>query len=50
MRHADRSVHFYLDGMDQGKAWDVYNLNIYAVIDMSGQCSQVWNVCETFWF
>ncbi|XP_077301800.1 neuralized E3 ubiquitin protein ligase 4 [Arctopsyche grandis] len=41
MRHADRSVHFYLDGMDQGKAWDVYNLNIYAVIDMSGQCSEV---------
>ncbi|XP_047524615.1 neuralized-like protein 4 isoform X2 [Pieris napi] len=41
MWHADRSLHYYLDGMDMGKAWFVPHLNIYAVVDLYGQCTQV---------
>ncbi|XP_053624877.1 neuralized-like protein 4 isoform X2 [Plodia interpunctella] len=41
MWHADRSLHYYLDGMDMGKAWYVPHLNIYAVVDLYGQCTQV---------
>lgn len=43
MWHADRSLHYYLDGMDMGKAWYVPHLNIYAVVDLYGQCTQVRN-------
>ncbi|XP_013133372.1 PREDICTED: neuralized-like protein 4 [Papilio polytes] len=41
MWHADRSLHYYLDGMDMGQAWHVPHLNIYAVVDLYGQCTQV---------
>ncbi|CAH2034233.1 unnamed protein product, partial [Iphiclides podalirius] len=41
MWHADRSLHYYLDGLDMGKAWYVPHLNIYAVVDLYGQCTQV---------
>ncbi|XP_050683838.1 neuralized-like protein 4 isoform X2 [Leptidea sinapis] len=41
MWHADKSIHFYLDGMDMGVAWYVPHLNIYAVIDLYAQCTQV---------
>ncbi|GBP94839.1 Neuralized-like protein 4 [Eumeta japonica] len=41
MWHADRSLHYYLDGMDQGKAWHVPHLNVYAVVDLYGRCTQV---------
>lgn len=41
MWHADRSLHYYLDGIDMGRAWFVPHLNIYAVIDLYGQCTQV---------
>ncbi|KAL4717652.1 hypothetical protein ACJJTC_000801 [Scirpophaga incertulas] len=41
MWHADRSLHYYLDGMDMGRAWYVPHLNIYAVVDLYGQCTQV---------
>lgn len=41
MWHADRSLHYYLDGMDMGKSWYMPHLNIYAVVDLYGQCTQV---------
>lgn len=41
MWHADRSLHYYLDGVDQGRASIVPHLVVYAVADLYGQCTQV---------
>lgn len=35
------NVHFFLNGVDQGPAHECRAQNIYAVIDLYGQCSQV---------
>lgn len=41
LRHADGSLHYYLNDMDQGAAcWNVPQ-DLYAVIDLYGQCAQV---------
>lgn len=41
MRHIDGSLHFYLDGVDQGEACSSVPSVIYPVIDLYGQCAQV---------
>lgn len=41
MRHADTSLHYYLDGIDQGVACTGLPLHVYPVIDLYGQCAQV---------
>ena len=41
LRHADGSLHYYLNDQDQGAAcWNVPQ-DLYAVIDLYGQCAQV---------
>lgn len=40
MRCGD-SIHFYVDGVDQGPAYECQMSNMYAVVDIYGQCSQV---------
>lgn len=35
------TIHFFLNGVDQGPAYDFHVQNIYAVVDLYGQCSQV---------
>lgn len=35
------NIHFFLNGVDQGAAHECRAQNIYAVIDLYGQCSQV---------
>jgi neuralized-like protein 4 len=35
------NIHFFLNGVDQGPAHECRSQNIYAVIDLYGQCSQV---------
>lgn len=41
MRCSDSSLHYYLDGMDQGVACTGLPANVYPVIDLYGQCAQV---------
>lgn len=41
MRHSDGSLHFYLDGVDQGEACSHIPDGVYPVIDLYGQCVQV---------
>lgn len=41
MRFADNSLHFYLDGVDQGPAFNDLPAQVYPVIDLYGQCAQV---------
>ncbi|XP_015586465.1 neuralized-like protein 4 [Cephus cinctus] len=41
MRHPDTSLHYYLDGVDQGVACTGLPLHVYPVIDLYGQCAQV---------
>lgn len=41
MRFADGSLHFYLDGVDQGLACSGVASHVYAVVDLYGQCAQV---------
>lgn len=41
MRNADKSLVFYLNGVPQGIACEVPNANVYAVVDLYGQCAQV---------
>jgi len=41
MRAADGSLHYYLDGIDQGVACSDIPTGVYAVIDLYGQCAQV---------
>ncbi|KAK9500080.1 hypothetical protein O3M35_001416 [Rhynocoris fuscipes] len=40
-RHDDTSLHFYLDGVDQGEACRGLPPSVYPVIDLYGQCAQV---------
>jgi neuralized-like protein 4 len=39
------NIHFFLNGVDQGAAHECRAQNIYAVIDLYGQCSQVSLCC-----
>ncbi|OXU27740.1 hypothetical protein TSAR_003159 [Trichomalopsis sarcophagae] len=41
MRCADASLHYYLDGVDQGTACTGLPAHVYPVIDLYGQCAQV---------
>jgi hypothetical protein len=41
MRHEDETLHYYVDGIDQGAACDGVPLHVYAVVDLYGQCAQV---------
>jgi neuralized-like protein 4 len=41
MRHPDTTLHFYVDGVDQGAACAGVPTHVYAVIDLYGQCAQV---------
>ncbi|XP_028049148.1 neuralized-like protein 4 [Monomorium pharaonis] len=41
MRCADSSLHYFLDGVDQGPACTGLPQNVYPVIDLYGQCAQV---------
>ncbi|XP_037089582.1 LOW QUALITY PROTEIN: neuralized-like protein 4, partial [Pollicipes pollicipes] len=40
-RLADSTLHVYINGEDQGVACDAVPPNVYAVIDLYGQCAQV---------
>lgn len=35
------SIHFFVNGVDQGPAYDCHIQNMYAVVDLYGQCAQV---------
>ena len=41
VRHLDGSLHYTINGQDQGVACESLPPNIYAVIDLYGQCAQV---------
>jgi len=41
VRHGDGTIHYTINGEDQGIACDQVPPNIYAVIDLYGQCAQV---------
>ncbi|XP_077270706.1 neuralized E3 ubiquitin protein ligase 4 isoform X1 [Temnothorax americanus] len=41
MRCSDSSLHYFLDGVDQGPACTSLPPNVYPVIDLYGQCAQV---------
>ena len=41
LRASDATLHFYLDGEDMGVACSGVPPNVYAVIDLYGQCAQV---------
>lgn len=41
MRHGDATLHYYVNGEDQGAACSDIPTGIYAVIDLYGQCAQV---------
>ncbi len=41
MRHSDGSLHYYLDGVDQGEACSQIPEVVYPAIDLYGQCVQV---------
>ncbi|XP_063987913.1 neuralized-like protein 4 [Diachasmimorpha longicaudata] len=41
MRCADSSLHYYLDGIDQGTACTGLPAHVYPVIDLYAQCAQV---------
>lgn len=40
MRNGD-AIHFFVNGVDQGHAYDCQIQNMYAVVDLYGQCAQV---------
>lgn len=40
MRNGD-AIHFFVNGVDQGHAYDCSIQNMYAVVDLYGQCAQV---------
>ena len=48
-RHSDGSLHYYLDGVDQGEACTGLPTSVYPVIDLYGQCAQV-SKCTFFSF
>ncbi|XP_023215732.1 neuralized-like protein 4 isoform X1 [Centruroides sculpturatus] len=41
MRHSDGTLHYYINGEDQGTACSNIPPDVYAVIDLYGQCAQV---------
>lgn len=41
MRCSDNSLHYYLDGVDQGPACTGVPPHVYPVIELYGQCVQV---------
>ncbi len=41
IRQTDGSLHYTINGEDQGVACENIPLNVYAVIDLYGQCAQV---------
>lgn len=41
MRHEDSTLHYYINGIDQGPACENVPLGVYGVIDLYGQCAQV---------
>ncbi|KAG5890383.1 hypothetical protein JTB14_029747 [Gonioctena quinquepunctata] len=47
MRSADKSLEFYKNGVPQGAACVIPHNNIYAVIDLYGQCAQVSIPCAS---
>lgn len=47
MRSADKSLEFFKDGVSQGSACVVPHSNIYAVVDLYGQCARVSIPCAT---
>ncbi|KAJ8912133.1 hypothetical protein NQ315_013222 [Exocentrus adspersus] len=47
MLSAEKSLEFYKDGIPQGTACVVPHSNIYAVVDLYGQCSQVSIPCSS---
>lgn len=47
MRSSDKSLEFYKNGVAQGVACVVPHNNIYAVVDLYGQCAQVSIPCAS---
>lgn len=47
MRSADKSLEFFKDGVSQGPACVIPHGNIYAVVDLYGQCARVSIPCAT---
>ena len=45
MRRSDGSLHFYVNGMDQGLAASGLPGGLYAVVDLYGKCAQV-SICR----
>jgi len=45
MRYNDGSLHYFLDGNDQGTACTNVPTNVYPIIDIYGRCTQVSIVC-----
>ena len=45
MRKSDGSLHFYVNGTDQGLAASGIPSQVYAVIDLYGKCAQV-SICK----
>ncbi|XP_063229643.1 neuralized-like protein 4 [Bacillus rossius redtenbacheri] len=41
MRHEDATLHYYIDGVDQGTACEGVPRHVHAVVDLYGQCAQV---------
>ncbi|KAF5281234.1 hypothetical protein FQA39_LY05120 [Lamprigera yunnana] len=41
MRNAEKTLEFYKDGVPQGHACVITHSNIYAVVDLYGQCAEV---------
>lgn len=41
MRHSDATLHYYINGVDQGSACENIPLGVHGVIDLYGQCAQV---------
>lgn len=48
MRCSDSSLHYYLDGVDQGPACSGLPPHVYPVIDLYGQCVQVCEILPPF--
>lgn len=41
MRQSDSTLHYYINGVDQGPACDNVPRDVHGVIDLYGQCAQV---------
>lgn len=47
MVSADRNLEFFRDGISQGVACTLPHTNVYAVVDLYGQCAQVSLPCAS---